>query len=64
MNGAFNQERYLNILALANYTPDAYANGLRSAMKKNQLLDALISTNFVIPKDSDISALFNQTRTV
>ena len=64
VNGAFNQERYLNILALANYTPDAYANGLRSAMKKNQLLDALISTNFVVPKDSDISALFNQTRTV
>ncbi|WP_392552662.1 SurA N-terminal domain-containing protein [Orbus wheelerorum] len=63
-NGRFNNQRYLQLLAANGYTPDTYADGLRSAIKQQQVMDALFLTDFVLPTDSDISLLDNQTRAI
>lgn len=63
-NGAFSNQRYLKLLADNHLTPEIYGNGMRTEMVKNQLINGLIGTSFVVPKDSEISALLNQTRTV
>lgn len=63
-NNHFSNQRYLQLLAENNLTPDVYATGYRTEMKKSQLINGLITTNFVVPKDSEISALINQTRTI
>lgn len=63
-NNKFNNQLYLKILAANNYTPDIYANIMRNAMKKQQVLEALILSDFALPTDSDISSLINQKRTV
>lgn len=63
-NNKFNNQLYLKILAANNYTPEIYANIMRNAMKKQQVLEALILSDFALPTDSDISSLINQKRTV
>ncbi|RKS84741.1 peptidyl-prolyl cis-trans isomerase D [Orbus hercynius] len=63
-NGRFNNQLYLELLAANHYTPDAYANSLRSSILQKQVMDALLLSNFVLPTDSDISILENQVRNV
>lgn len=63
-NGKFDKEKYLALLAENKFTPESYAEVLRSALQQEQVIEALVKTSFVLPVDSDISSLKNQTRTV
>lgn len=63
-NGKFDKEKYLALLAENKFTPESYAEVLRSALQQEQVIEALVKTNFVLPVDSEISSLKNQTRTV
>ena len=62
--GAFSNRLYLELLAANGYTPDVYAEAIRASMKQEQVMKALIQSDFVLPVDSDISILLDQTRTV
>lgn len=62
VNGAFNNEQFISLLRQNGYTPDSYAEYLRAEQQKNQLLNALLLTNFALPVESDISQLVDQKR--
>lgn len=62
-NGRFDNQLYLELLALNNYTPDDYANALRASLQQQQVIVSLFGSEFVLPVDSDISTLIDQTRT-
>lgn len=63
-NGKFDKEKYLTLLAKNKFTPESYAEAIRSVLQQEQVIEALVKTSFVLPVDSDISSLKNQTRTV
>lgn len=63
-NGKFSNEKYLDLLAANGYTPDTYGEGIRSSLQQQQVIDALINSSFVLPVDSEISKLKEQTRTI
>ncbi|WP_081295223.1 MULTISPECIES: SurA N-terminal domain-containing protein [unclassified Gilliamella] len=63
-NGKFNNKKYLDLLSANNYTPDKYAESLRALLQQQQLIGALVDSSFVLPVDSEISLLKDQTRTV
>ncbi|WP_294615828.1 SurA N-terminal domain-containing protein [uncultured Gilliamella sp.] len=63
-NGQFSNKKYLEILQANNYTSDGYAEVVKTELQQRQVVDALITTNFVLPIDSEISSLKNQTRKV
>jgi parvulin-like peptidyl-prolyl isomerase len=63
-NGKFDHQKYLNLLAKSNLTPDSYAEGLKASLQRQQVMDALITTDFVLPSSSEISLLKNQKRTI
>ncbi|OCG04712.1 SurA N-terminal domain-containing protein [Gilliamella sp. wkB112] len=63
-NGQFNNDKYLKILELNDFTPDAYAEILRKVLQQQQVLNAVVMTDFVLPIDSEISSLQKQTRSI
>lgn len=63
-NGKFDNDKYLKLLAENGYTPDSYAEIIRTALQQQQVIDALIQTSFVLPSDSEIALLENQTRDI
>ncbi|SCC11961.1 peptidyl-prolyl cis-trans isomerase D [Gilliamella bombicola] len=63
-NGKFDTQKYLNLLAENNITPDAYAEIIRTVLQQQQVINALTNSSFVLPIDSEISSLKNQTRSV
>lgn len=63
-NGKFSNQKYLNLLAANNFTPEAYAESIRAAAQRQQLISSLIYSDFVVPNDSDFSQLLDQTRTI
>ena len=63
-NGKFNNQKYLNTLAANGYTPDSYAENLRTLLQQQQLMNTLVYSEFSLPVDSEVSLLENQTRKV
>ena len=64
VNGKFDNQNYLNLLAENNFTPDNYAKIIKTSLQQEQVIDALVNTSFVLPSDSEIMPLKNQTRTI
>ena len=64
INGKFDNQKYLSLLAENNITPDAYAEIIRTVLQQQQAINALTNSSFVLPIDSEISSLKNQTRSV
>lgn len=64
VNGKFDNQNYLNLLAENGFTPDSYAEILKTSLQQEQVIDALVKTSFVLPSDSEISLLQNQTRKI
>jgi parvulin-like peptidyl-prolyl isomerase len=63
-NGKFDNQTYLNLLAVNNFTPNSYAEIIRTVLQQQQAINALTNSSFVLPIDSEISLLKNQTRSV
>lgn len=63
-NGKFNNQKYLDLLAENGYTPDSYAEIIRTVLQQQQVIDALVGSNFVLPVDSEIASLKDQTRQI
>ncbi|WP_085246864.1 SurA N-terminal domain-containing protein [Gilliamella mensalis] len=63
-NGKFDNQTYLNLLAENNFTPDSYAEIIRTVLQQQQTVNALTNSSFVLPIDSEISSLKNQTRSL
>lgn len=64
VNGRFDNQNYLNVLAENGFTPDSYAEILKTSLQQEQVIDALVKTSFVLPSDSEINLLQNQTRKI
>ncbi|MCX8683187.1 SurA N-terminal domain-containing protein [Gilliamella sp. B2889] len=64
VNGKFDNQNYLNLLAENGFTPDSYAEILKTSLQQEQVIDALVKTSFVLPSDSEINLLQNQTRKI
>lgn len=63
-NGKFSNKKYLELLASNGYTTDSYAEILRAALQQQQVIGALVNTEFALPVDSDLSLLKDQKRKV
>jgi peptidyl-prolyl cis-trans isomerase D len=63
-NGKFDNQTYLNLLAENHFTPDSYAEIIRSVLQQQQTVNAIVNSGFVLPNDSEIGSLKNQTRNV
>jgi peptidyl-prolyl cis-trans isomerase D len=63
-NGKFDNQTYLNLLAENHFTPDSYAEIIRTVLQQQQTIDAIVNSGFVLPNDSEIDSLKNQTRSV
>jgi parvulin-like peptidyl-prolyl isomerase len=63
-DGKFDNQTYLNLLAENNFTPDSYAEIIRTVLQQQQTVNAIINSNFILPIDSEIASLKNQTRSV
>ncbi|MWP61489.1 SurA N-terminal domain-containing protein [Gilliamella sp. Pas-s25] len=63
-NGKFDNQTYLDLLAKNNFTPNSYAEIIRTVLQQQQAVNALTNSSFVLPIDSEISSLKNQTRSV
>ena len=64
IDGKFDNQNYLDLLAKNGFTPDSYAEILKTSLQQQQVIDALVQSSFVLPSDSEIGLLKNQTRNV
>lgn len=62
--GKFSNKRYLELLANNGYTPDSYAELLRTVLLNQQVKEALLNSNFVLPSESTLSLLEDETRDI
>lgn len=62
--GQFSNSKYLNLLQLNGFTPDSYAEIIRTVLQQQQVIKSIVDSDFVLPLDSEISSLKNQTRKV
>ncbi|MFQ1007074.1 SurA N-terminal domain-containing protein [Gilliamella apicola] len=63
-NGKFSNKKYLELLSANSYTPDSYGAGLKTSLQQQQVINALVNSSFVLPVDSELAKLKDQTRTV
>lgn len=64
-NGRFDNTKYLGILSSNGLTADGYAEALRKQMTTQQLVNAIIGTDFMLPGETDaLAALISQQRLV
>ncbi|HAS6347803.1 peptidylprolyl isomerase [Vibrio sp. IRLE0018] len=64
-DGKFNQDIYQATLRRAGYSPDSFAEYMRRQLIRSQLLDALQTSEFILPGEVDSEGkLFTQTRDV
>ncbi|MWN31764.1 MULTISPECIES: SurA N-terminal domain-containing protein [unclassified Gilliamella] len=63
-NGTFDDQKYLSLLTENGFTQDSYAEAIKAVLLKQQVVDALINSTFVLPIDSEISSLKKQTRNI
>ena len=64
IDGKFDNQNYLDLLAENGFTPDSYAEILKTSLQQQQVMDALVKSSFVLPSDSEIGLLKNQTRNI
>lgn len=63
--GKFDQELYKNALARAGFSPDSFASYMRGNLLREQLLNAIQSSEFVLNKEASQQAdLIAQERTI
>ena len=63
-NGKFSNKKYLQLISENGYTPDSYGETLKTYLQQQQVINALVNTSFVLPIDSELANLKDQTRTV
>ena len=63
-NGKFSNKKYLQLISENGYTPDSYGETLKTYLQQQQVINALVNSSFVLPIDSELSNLKDQTRTV
>ncbi|MCX8664335.1 MULTISPECIES: SurA N-terminal domain-containing protein [unclassified Gilliamella] len=63
-NGKFSNKKYLELLSANGFTPDSYGASLKTSLQQQQVINALVSSSFVLPVDSELAKLQDQTRTV
>lgn len=61
-NGQFSNKKYTDLLAANNLNSDIYAEVLRTALEQQQVIEALIKSDFILPIDSEQTSLADQTR--
>ncbi|MGE6107784.1 peptidylprolyl isomerase [Aeromonas sobria] len=62
-NGQFNNDRYLQLIRRANMTPEMFRDSLRQDMVRQQLVGALLGTEFALKGEAEqLDKLYNQTR--
>ncbi|MEL3921937.1 peptidylprolyl isomerase [Aeromonas enteropelogenes] len=62
-NGKFNNDRYLQLIRRAGMTPEMFSESLRQDMVRQQLMGALVGTEFTLKGEAEqIDKLYNQTR--
>ncbi|MCX8674097.1 SurA N-terminal domain-containing protein [Gilliamella sp. B3023] len=64
IDGKFDNQNYLNLLAENGFTAESYASLLKTSLQQEQVINALVTTSFVLPSESEISLLKDQTRTI
>ncbi|CAM3555347.1 Peptidyl-prolyl cis-trans isomerase D [Vibrio aerogenes CECT 7868] len=64
-NGKFNQETYQSLLRANGFTPDSFAEQMRSDMLKSQIIDAIQTSGFSLESEVQAqAALFSQKRDI
>ncbi|WP_075180479.1 peptidylprolyl isomerase [Pantoea sp. 1.19] len=64
-NGKFDNARYLSLIANIGMNADQYAQALRQDLKNQQLVRAIMGTDFMLPGETAaLAALVSQERTV
>ena len=63
-NGKFSNKKYLQLISENGYTPDSYGETLKTYLQQQQVINALVNSSFVLPVDSELANLKDQTRTV
>lgn len=63
-NGKFSNSLYLQLLASNQYTPDSYAEQIRTVLQRQQAISALADSEFTLPLDLELVNLENQKRTI
>lgn len=61
-DGKFSNKKYTDLLAANNLDPDIYAEVLKTALEQQQVINALIKSDFILPIDSERTLLADQTR--
>ncbi|WP_429101902.1 peptidylprolyl isomerase [Aeromonas veronii] len=62
-NGKFNNDRYLQLIRRAGMTPEMFRDSLRQDMLRQQLMSALLGTEFSLKGEAEqLDKLYNQTR--
>ncbi|MEZ6961237.1 MULTISPECIES: peptidylprolyl isomerase [Aeromonas] len=62
-DGKFNNDRYLQLIRRAGMTPEMFSESLRQDMVRQQLMGALVGTEFTLKGEAEqIDKLYNQTR--
>ncbi|MFM5801992.1 peptidylprolyl isomerase [Aeromonas veronii] len=62
-NGKFNNDRYLQLIRRAGMTPEMFRDSLRQDMVRQQLMSALLGTEFSLKGEAEqLDKLYNQTR--
>ncbi len=65
VDGKFNNDRYLQLLTRANYSPAQFRDVLRQDMTRRQLISALTDSEFVLESEAkQFQALQAQTRSI
>ncbi|WP_392566366.1 SurA N-terminal domain-containing protein [Utexia brackfieldae] len=62
-NGRFSSQRYAEFLQQQGITSDMYAEYIRNLLKQQQAFGGLLYSDFVLPAETDIMNLKDQTRT-
>ncbi|WP_440891978.1 peptidylprolyl isomerase [Aeromonas dhakensis] len=61
--GKFNNDRYLQLIRRAGMTPEMFRDSLRQDMVRQQLMGALLGTEFALKGEAEqLDKLYNQTR--
>lgn len=63
-NGKFSNQKYKDLLVANGLDPDFYAEVFRTSLQQQQVMAALVNTDFALPVDSELSLLKDQTRKV
>lgn len=61
-DGKFSNERYLNLLSRAGYTPQGFSDSIRQDLIRQNWVGGVVGSDFALPSEVDrADALFQQT---